>query len=287
MFTKRMPRGGGESHSARRLGFTLVELLVVIGIIAVLISVLLPALNNAREAARTAQCLSNLRQIGMGIEMYIGGTKGFLPPAAYQSTYQEYWTTILMRDGYIRTPSHTNPATDPPLTSGVFYCPNGNTELINEPNPTSANDTGLGASGRRTTSFNDPTISVDTWYSINGCTDGSIIAGGGGGEWGRAPARRVPYGPLTDPNRNRLYKISMVRKPAELAFIHDGVFMNHQRDQPFRLNGRHMRARVTNILMLDGHAESFQRKNLPQTPQDYRIADLKAKYPVPLWRLDQ
>jgi prepilin-type N-terminal cleavage/methylation domain-containing protein/prepilin-type processing-associated H-X9-DG protein len=51
-------------------GFTLVELLVVIGIIALLVSILLPVMGRAREAARRAQCLSNMRQIAMAVLMY-------------------------------------------------------------------------------------------------------------------------------------------------------------------------------------------------------------------------
>jgi len=60
----------GPCHPCRRGGFTLVELLVVIGIIAVLIALLLPALNRAREAARKTQCLSNLRQCAMAFLQY-------------------------------------------------------------------------------------------------------------------------------------------------------------------------------------------------------------------------
>ena len=60
--------------------FTLVELLVVIGIIALLISILMPTLNRARAAARKAQCLSNMRQVGMGLQMYTIENKTWLPP---------------------------------------------------------------------------------------------------------------------------------------------------------------------------------------------------------------
>ena len=68
-------------RNVRRKAFTLVELLVVIGIIAVLLSILLPTLGKIRRQANTLQCSSNMRQIATTLIMYINDNKGKFPPA--------------------------------------------------------------------------------------------------------------------------------------------------------------------------------------------------------------
>jgi prepilin-type N-terminal cleavage/methylation domain-containing protein len=82
----------GYSANSRR-GFTLVELLVVIGIIAILISMLLPALSKARIAAQTVVCQNNLQQIGRVIHLYASTHRSLMPPAV--QPFKQAWPGVV------------------------------------------------------------------------------------------------------------------------------------------------------------------------------------------------
>src|ERR1700760_4020079 len=102
----------GQANGRRLKGFTLVELLVVIGIIALLISILLPSLNKARKAAYTLKCQSNMKQIAMAMIQYIGDNKGHFPftavaPGGATRPYRDgwVWQTELVRLKYLSAPN--------------------------------------------------------------------------------------------------------------------------------------------------------------------------------------
>jgi prepilin-type N-terminal cleavage/methylation domain-containing protein/prepilin-type processing-associated H-X9-DG protein len=82
--------GLARATSTPQRAFTLVELLVVIGIIAVLISILLPTLGRVRDQANTSKCLANLKQIGTALVMYVGDNKGSLPFAEYDGAWKPW-----------------------------------------------------------------------------------------------------------------------------------------------------------------------------------------------------
>ncbi len=78
----------------RRRGFTLIELLVVIAIIGILAAMVFPVFARARESARKAVCLSNVKNIGLAIQMYLGDNNDTLPPGEHQQAAIDYFATI-------------------------------------------------------------------------------------------------------------------------------------------------------------------------------------------------
>jgi prepilin-type N-terminal cleavage/methylation domain-containing protein/prepilin-type processing-associated H-X9-DG protein len=106
--------------------FTLIELLVVVAIIAVLVSILLGAVNAARENGRTIVCLNNLRQLGLGVNAYVDDQR-FLP--YYESTfdwsfyYYEQWLVYILNP-YVDRPVWGPGAWNLMMQSPLFHCPN-------------------------------------------------------------------------------------------------------------------------------------------------------------------
>ena len=83
-----------KQANSDRAAFTLIELLVVIAIIAILASLLLPAVSKAKEMANDVACKSQLRNLGLGVEQYVSDYDGYLP-AAYYGAALDKWTSLM------------------------------------------------------------------------------------------------------------------------------------------------------------------------------------------------
>ena len=180
-------------RSPKSRGFTLVELLVVIGIIAVLIAILLPALQAARRQANMVQCQSNMRQCALALIMYIDANKGKHPPSmvpamepfntnANDSGYPNgfWWPNELVRGKYINAP---NVYPEPGWSTSnkqfnktnVFRCPEGIDEEYSQASnpggsyPTNFNNNRfqLGATAGIDAGSAADGLGIASWYQLN------------------------------------------------------------------------------------------------------------------------
>lgn len=244
------------SHPARHTAFTLIELLVVISIIALLISILLPALRSARGAAKSIQCLSNQRQLNVAAIAYaMEDSTGCLPPAYDQAQntapwYGMFWWTKL-DDGKYANGSRS-------FGSNVFICPDGLDELVSQwvNRPVTQTD----PNGRRYIIGQDLQANQQiTNYAINASHSGSYAAYNGKIYASVFPSSvaNTNFGGI--PVESRRY--DQIRHPSELLLFFDGYFM--EADRAARYNLRHQNDTASNVSFVDGHAITVDVSMLP------------------------
>ena len=122
-----------SSRKVKQSCFTLIELLVVIAIIAILAAILLPALNSARERGRTANCLSQQKNISLAMISYSSDNEEYFPPfigsaCSINDAGSLMWNLALVRGGYIDSPK-------------LYFCP-GAGDVNDASNPDSASSCG-------------------------------------------------------------------------------------------------------------------------------------------------
>jgi prepilin-type N-terminal cleavage/methylation domain-containing protein/prepilin-type processing-associated H-X9-DG protein len=301
-------RAGVRMHHPTCRAFTLVELLVVIGIIALLIGILLPALNRARESARIVKCMSNLRVIGQASMQYsIDNQNCFVPSIVWKdatggSNVADWWAHILTARKYLPRPNISN-VNSPMAFDSVLVCPSVQSDFA------TANSLIDGIRRKQSdwvlpVSATDPEgLWVDIAYGINGTTYGAK-------ELPSAnynvfyPCTSISYGnAMCSPLKKR----SATKKSSDLVFLFDGKEWNVWTGGLIRTRiagWRHgawlpskpdSTGRV-NVLFMDTHVATIPRNQLPDdaagagTDNAFTHADaslMNARFPYPKWRLDQ
>jgi prepilin-type N-terminal cleavage/methylation domain-containing protein/prepilin-type processing-associated H-X9-DG protein len=253
-------------------GFTLVELLVVIGIIALLISVLLPALNKARRAASAAKCASNMRQIALGMLNYAGDNKGKLMPSRIQAggvstVYPNgwFWPNELVRLKYTPTPNQFVATGTTFDKTNVYQCPAGILEAAGSFTPAYPADPVNNYHSKLATAVDGTSYSVPTWYQLNAALNLTATPA----DTYRDGVKAKPFVNYNKPlasfvapdvalaDGGYVRTLSVIRRSSELAMIFEGV-ENNTNSYKY-VAARHGsktnsgKDAMTNVAFFDGH----------------------------------
>jgi len=247
-----------------RSAFTLIELLVVIAIISILAALLLPVLAKAKEKARTLVCLSNLKQMGLGITLYAGDHEDALVPAEYSlrngAQFQEGWPTILVNRGYLPA-EKVRTFYGLPVTRSVFRCPSGLPEVYTF-GPVSRDDPEGAKAWPFVSESTGRKFYIHCWYGINGST----------AHPNRWPFNRIP---LDGSRAATVNKLTLAAQARRMPMLFDGFWIHNGRDE--RINARHAKNTRSNLLFFDNSAATFDTFRLPSVT-DKTTADVRWRF---------
>jgi len=247
---------------------------VVIGIIALLISILLPSLNRARETANRVKCGSNLRQIGQAILLYSNENKGAYPRTTYDATKNNNFHKDTSNGGAVVDPFKTSPwsgttyVNDPvmamfllirtqDITAEVFVCPSSNDEK-------DTYGTAAGANAQNHASFSDK---KNFSYSIANPYP-NTTAVNGGYRWNSTLGAEFAVAADINPGKANGYDVSLADEFSSAKDMQKANSPNHQ-------------GAGENVLYGDGHVE-FQQNPFCGTKRDciYTVAGGTATTPT-------